>query len=162
MKHPADMSSGERVALIFVVVLVILFAIALYGYLTGAWEKTDETSVEYRLAALEKTTVLGTGPLTLNQQLAQLAEASAQTPQGDPYAGIVPDTHLLALDRAALEEAYRLRLIRLFDVWLSSNQAQDATNFVNGLKIARRGYGLAAAALAKREAEIKQLQEQQR
>jgi hypothetical protein len=153
LKPLSEFSFGHRIALTVVIILIILFAIAIYGFLTGAWEP-QESSIEYRLAALEKTTMLGTGPLTLNQQLERLAQASAQT-QPDPYAGIVPDTHLLALDRAALEEAYRLRLIRLFDVWLSSNQAQDATNFVNGLKIARRGYNIAAEALAKRESEIK-------
>src|SRR6516165_8360602 len=125
----------KKVILAAVIVLVILFAVALYGFLTGRWEDgNDESSLDFRLASGESR------PVQLSQNV---------------YEGIPPDSHLLALDRAALEEAYRMRLIRLFDVWLSSNQAQDATNFINGLKIARRGYSLATAALSKREVEIK-------
>lgn len=94
--------------------------------------------------------------VTLAQQLAQLAESGARAQQGpiDPYEGIPPDTHLLALDKRALDEAYHLRIVRLFDVWLTSTQGQDPTAFINGLRIARRGYTLAAMGIARREQEI--------
>lgn len=41
MKPIEDMSLGERAALTFVIVLIILFALALFGYLTGAWDNAD-------------------------------------------------------------------------------------------------------------------------
>src|SRR5215469_4116714 len=37
----SDMNIGQRTALTFIIVLIILFALALYGYLTGAWDKAD-------------------------------------------------------------------------------------------------------------------------
>jgi hypothetical protein len=38
-----DISLGHRVAITVVIVLVILFALALYGYLTGGWEAEAQT-----------------------------------------------------------------------------------------------------------------------
>jgi hypothetical protein len=37
-----DLSIGHRIAITFIIVLVILFALALYGYLTGGWEAEAE------------------------------------------------------------------------------------------------------------------------
>ena len=33
-----NLSLGNRVAITIVIVLAVLFALALYGYLTGAWD----------------------------------------------------------------------------------------------------------------------------
>jgi hypothetical protein len=43
MKIPAlsDLSLGQRIALTFIVVLIVLFALALIGYLTGGWDEAD-------------------------------------------------------------------------------------------------------------------------
>lgn len=153
MKRLEQMSLGHRIALTVVIVLAILFALALYGFLTGAWQDQSKVS-QFELASKERTTI---GLLTYAQSV-----ALAQGQPIDVYEGIPPDTKLLALDKQALEQAYMARLIRLFDVWLSSTQGQDPTAFQNGLRIARRGYTLAAQALAKREAEIqKQIQPQE-
>jgi len=35
------MKPGNRIAIIMIIVLAILFAVALYGYLTGAWDQAD-------------------------------------------------------------------------------------------------------------------------
>ena len=82
----------------------------------------------------------------------------------DIYENVPFDAHLLAFDKAALEEAYKERIAKLFDVWLTSTQARDATNFKNGLFIARRGYNAAAAQIARREQAYRDQvqQEQQR
>jgi len=143
MKHPADMTLGERIMLTLVIVLVMLFALALFGWVGGSWEDQSKIS-GYEIASERATTVL-----SFEQSV-----ALAQAQPVDVYADIPADTHLLALDRQALEQAYLARLIRLFDVWLSSTQGQDATNFQNGIRIARRGYNLATQALAKRAAEV--------
>jgi len=145
MKIPflEDMSLGQRIGLTVVIVLVILFALAAYGFFSGAWE--DQSKVSRFELASERQTAL----ITFGQSV-----ALAQAQPIDVYAGIPPDTKLLALDKQALEQAYTARLIRLFDVWLSSTQGQDATAFQNGLRIARRGYTLAAQGLARREQEI--------
>ena len=143
MKKFEDMSVGQRFAVTMIIVLVILFALALYGFLTGGWEDQSKVS-RFELASEQQTALL-----TFGQSV-----ALAQGQPMDVYAGIPPDTKLLALDKQALEQAYTARLIRLFDVWLSSTQGQDAAAFQNGLRIARRGYTLAAQALARREQEI--------
>jgi hypothetical protein len=38
MPRLEDLPIGKRIALTFIIVLVILFALALYGYLTGGWD----------------------------------------------------------------------------------------------------------------------------
>lgn len=38
MRRLQDMSIGHRIALTLVIVLVILFALALFGYLSGRWD----------------------------------------------------------------------------------------------------------------------------
>jgi hypothetical protein len=38
MKLYSELSVGERIALTFVIVLAILLALALFGYLTGGWD----------------------------------------------------------------------------------------------------------------------------
>ena len=143
MRSIEDLNVGNRIAITVAIVLVILFALALFGFLTGRWEDQSKSS-QFQLASEQETTLL-----TFGQSV-----ALAQNQPIDVYAGIPPDTKLLALDKQALEQAYTARLIRLFDVWLSSTQGQDPTNFQNGLRIARRGYTLAAQALARREQEI--------
>ena len=143
MRSIEDLNVGNRIAITVAIVLVILFALALFGFLTGRWEDQSKSS-QFQLASEQETTLL-----TFGQSV-----ALAQNQPIDVYAGIPPDTKLLALDKQALEQAYTARLIRLFDVWLSSTQGQDATAFQNGLRIARRGYTLAAQALARREQEI--------
>jgi len=143
MKPLENVSVGMRFIIVMGIALGILFAVALYGFLTGTWEDQSKYS-QFQLASEQDTALI-----TFGQSV-----ALAQGQPMDVYAGIPPDTKLLALDKAALEAAYTARLIRLFDVWLSSTQGQDPTNFQNGLRIARRGYTLAAQALAKRETEI--------
>jgi hypothetical protein len=112
--------------------LVVAFGAAWGLAMCGA-----EPSVEYQIAASESRSVtLGEGP--------------------DAYAGIPPDSHLLALDKQALEQAYLQRLVRLFDVYLTSTGATDATNFINGLRIARKGYNNASAQILRREREVEE------
>src|SRR5262245_53393554 len=145
-----DASIGKRFIITMIIVLAILFALALYGFLTGGWQDQSKVS-RFELASKNATTI---GLITYAQSV-----ALAQGQPIDVYVDIPPDTRLLALDKQALDQAYLARVIRLFDIWLSSTQGQDATAFQNGLRIARRGYDLASEALAKREAEIqKQIQ----
>jgi len=68
----------------------------------------------------------------------------------DPYEGMPLDAHLLELDREALETAYKERLVKLFDNYLTHGTS-NAAYFINGLRIARRGYNNAAAAIKRRE-----------
>jgi len=49
MKRLEDMSIGHRIALTFCIVLAALFALALFGYLTGAWDKADAQQAEQQL-----------------------------------------------------------------------------------------------------------------
>ena len=138
------MNIGSRIAITMAIVLAILFAIAFIGWYTGGWQDQSKYS-QFELASKQETTLLS---------FAQ-SVALAQGQPIDIYADIPPDTKLLALDKQALEQAYLARVIRLFDVWLTTSaQGQDATQFQNGLRLARRGYTLAADALTKREHDI--------
>lgn len=114
MKNPQDMTLGQRIMLTFVIVLIILFALALFGWTTGRW---DEAPAETNL---------------------------------NLYGNIPVSNPLLQIDRLALDEAYHAQLIKLWTVWLSTG-AGDPTHFRNGLANARRAYGMAAEAIAKRE-----------
>jgi hypothetical protein len=83
----------------------------------------------------------------------------AQQPKEPPplYENIPFDAGLLGLDRRALDEAYHEQLLKLFGVWLSSGAPEDAKNFKNGLRIARRAYGQARDQIRKREAQLNEL-----
>jgi len=78
-----------------------------------------------------------------------------QVPPAPPlYQGIPYDPSLLALDRRALEEAYHQQMIKLFLVWLQAGAPDDATQFKNGLRIARKAYGAAREQIRKREEQL--------
>jgi len=55
MKPLEDMSFAQRFALTVVICLAILFALALFGYLTGAWDEVQAQSLQpERLSQHEK------------------------------------------------------------------------------------------------------------
>jgi len=81
------------------------------------------------------------------------AVGQAITSPPQVYQGIPFDSHLLRLDRRALEEAYHQQLIFLFTVCLKDG-CKDVTFFQNGLRNARRFYGEAAKQIAAREKEL--------
>jgi hypothetical protein len=70
------------------------------------------------------------------------------------YRGVPLDASLLRLDKRALDEAYHAQMLKLFGVWLASGAPDEATNFINGLRIARRAYTQAAVQIARRETEL--------
>lgn len=113
-----ELSLGHRIALTVIVVLIVLFAFAIAGFLSGRWE------------------------------------AGAQQEQ-QLYQGIPLDAHLLPKDRAALEEAYKQHLIRLWNVWLTDG-ARESSRIKTGLKIARQAYHQATQELDKREQQLQQ------
>ena len=78
--------------------------------------------------------------------------SASESQSGPPqlYEGVPFDAHLLALDRRALDEAYHLQLLNLFNIWLRQ-QAIDARQITAGLQLARRAYNQAAGQIAKRE-----------
>lgn len=45
MKSYSELSLGERIAVTFFIVIVLLFALALFGYLTGGWEDAQAKDV---------------------------------------------------------------------------------------------------------------------
>ena len=83
----------------------------------------------------------------------QLSAVNSTYTRTDLYAGIPLDAHLLEQDKIALADAYRAQIQLLWQTWLKG-QAGDPQYFANGLKIARRAYGQAAAQITKREQEL--------
>jgi hypothetical protein len=62
MKRLEDMTFGQRAALTVVICLVILFALALFGYLTGGWDEADAapfdaSPYDARIAEIEREAV---------------------------------------------------------------------------------------------------------
>ena len=91
------------------------------------------------------------------------AAAQQRNPTDAPilYEGLQLDPILLALDKKALDEAYHDQLLKLISVWLSTGNVDDARNFRNGLRNARRAYDILRNAIAAREKQIIELDRQQ-
>ena len=111
MKPLEDMSLGQRVAITVVIVLAILFALALIGYLTGRWDTAD----------------------------------AQQTLLSSKF-----DARLIALDKEALDEAYKSRVLHLFEVWMKDETGQPGRATV-GVRQARRAYIEAMTKVEERE-----------
>jgi len=112
MKRFSDLSLGNKIAVTFVIVLALLFALALYGYLTGAWER-DDASGEVMSFALSSAE---TRPFRLHK------EANAQEPELCMNAEMrekVRDIMLVALD-----EALKTHIENVFIVWLRDDAGQ--------------------------------------
>jgi len=104
------MSLGQRVAITVAIVLAILFALALIGYLTGRWDS-----------------------------------AEGQTLPPSKF-----DARLIALDKEALDEAYKSRVLHLFEVWMKDETGQPGRASV-GVRQARRAYIEAMTKVEQRE-----------
>jgi len=78
------------------------------------------------------------------------------------YEGILFDATLLALDKRALDEAYHERILKLFEVWLSSGAPPDAQNFKTGLRITRRAYAQARDQIETREKKLNAIDQGQK
>jgi hypothetical protein len=63
------------------------------------------------------------------------------------------DSRLIELDKQALDEAYRDRIMHLFVVWMRDEQGQPGRALI-GVQQARRAYILATMAIEKREREL--------
>lgn len=50
MRLYSELSLGERIAVTFLIVLVILFALALFGYLGGRWEDASAAPASKQIA----------------------------------------------------------------------------------------------------------------
>jgi hypothetical protein len=112
MSKLEDLSIGHRIAITVIIVLAILFALALYGYLTGGWE------------------------------------AEAQTLPPSKF-----DKRIAELDREAIDEAYKEKIMALFNTWLS-DPSEQPSRAVKGAQNARRAYIGAMQAIERKEAEL--------
>ena len=135
MKLLEEMSIGERIALTIVIVLVILFAMALAGWLTGGWDQVSSED----------------GPLFEVQSDTYKKYTLTQEPL---YPDDIPlDGKLLALDKRALDEAYHQQLLLLWSVFLKEG-GKDSSRMNNGLRIARSAYAVAQERIEAREKEL--------
>src|SRR5215471_1858139 len=93
------MSLGHRIAITFCIVLGLLFALALYGFLTGAW---TEAQGKERKAPPPETVI------------------AALEPPLDPK----HERKLLDLDRGAIEQAYYDQIRHVFEIWMKDDTDQ--------------------------------------
>jgi hypothetical protein len=71
------------------------------------------------------------------------------------------DDHLLALDKEAVDNAYRDQIEHLIAIWFKDDSGQPG-RAINGVHIARKRYIDMQAALEKREADLNKLKALQR
>ena len=122
------------------------------------------SSIVYRiLLAIAIVVAVWLVLLGISKLIGENAAAQQRNPGEPPilYEGLQLDPILLALDKRALDEAYHDQLLKLFGVWLSSGSIDEARNFRNGLRNARRGYSLAREAITAREKQIIDLDRKQ-
>ena len=50
----ADLSIGQRIILTFIIVLVILFAFALAGWITGGWDEAPAAPASFEISAFDQ------------------------------------------------------------------------------------------------------------
>jgi hypothetical protein len=105
------MTFAQRFLLTLIIILVILFALAAFGYFTGRWGD----------------------------------DAEAQTVPPSKY-----DKRIAELDREAIDEAYKEKIIALFNTWLS-DPSEQPSRAVRGAQNARRAYIGAMIEIEKRE-----------
>jgi hypothetical protein len=104
MRDLNDMRLGERAAITFAIVLTILAALALFGYLTGGWN----------------------------------VEAATEPP---PRATSKYDDHIDALERQALDDAFKKYIGQLYNIWVTDNyQPKIPPRATTGARNARDAY----------------------
>jgi hypothetical protein len=125
------MTVGQRFLLTLFIVLVILLALAAYGYFTGAWEDDENNAHVYGLA-------------------------SAEPAQAQPaYVVTKYEPRLLELEREAIEEAFKQKITSLWIVWMSDERGQP-TRAITGATQARKAFIASMQQIERREEEYKQ------
>jgi len=110
MKLLEDMSIGHRVALTMIIVLIILFALAAYGFFSGAWDQAEG---------------------------AQGPRLQSAIP-GEPAS--TWDSRMFALDREALDDAYKEHVKHLFLTILRAGDPGAGERAIVGAKNMRKYY----------------------
>lgn len=114
-----NLTIGQRVALAIVVVLACLFALAVFGFLTGGWDDADA------------------------------APSSLPVPPISKY-----EKELIALDRAAISEAYQSQINHVFLIWAKDENGQPQRALI-GAKQARSMYERSMDAIHDREQRLR-------
>jgi hypothetical protein len=95
----ANLSFAQRFALTLVIVLAIIFALALFGYLTGNWNEDDAARPGYGLA-------------------------SAETRAIEPCMDVETREKVRELMMEAIAEAFKEHIHRMYGVWMKDEQGQ--------------------------------------
>ena len=111
------LSIGHRIAISVIAVLAVLFALALYGFLTGAWEDDDEHSGRGFMMAGAET----------RPELCMDSETRER---------------VRSLMLVALDEALKTKVEELFAVWLRDSTGQP-DRAAKGMGSALRAYSQA-------------------
>jgi hypothetical protein len=123
---------GRRIALTMIIVIVILFALAFIGWISGGWEVDAQAQAQIGGKA---------------DQFGPLPPKGTFVGRDTPW-----DLHMLELDRKALDEAYVNQLMHLFSVWMKDDSGQP-DRAITGARQARRAYILVMDEITKRELE---------
>lgn len=108
-----DISLGHRIALSFIIVLVLLLALALYGWMTGSWNEEEMTG-GYRMASAE------------SQPVELMPCMDEQT--REQIRGVMIE---------ALDDALKEHVKHVFEIWLRDDRGQPGrarTGVLQGIK----------------------------
>jgi hypothetical protein len=126
MKPPDQVPLLHRAILAFVIIVIVLFILALIGWLSGGWEEAG----------------------------AREEHPYIEEPPVSKY-----EDHLLALDREALDKAYRDHIGLVFGVWMKGPTDPDSPRRAGaGARNARAGYERSMEAIERRERKLQNKQ----
>jgi hypothetical protein len=121
MKPPDQVPLLHRAILAFVIIVLVLFILALIGWLSGGWE-----------------------------------EAAARTAIDEPPVSKYEE-HLLAMDREALDKAYKDHIGLVFGVWMKGPTDPESPRRAGaGARNARQGYDISMERIEARERKLKE------
>lgn len=109
MRNLEDVPLKYRVVITAGIVLVILLALALFGYLTDRWDAQAQTILQPGQTELQ--------PLALSKY----------------------EQHIIELDRAAVDDAYKNQITHLFQTWMKDESGQPK-RAETGARQARTAY----------------------
>jgi len=114
-----ELTIGHRIAITMGIVMVILFALALFGFLTGGWDQAE-------------------GAYQIQSAI-----------PGQPAS--TWDDRMFALDRDAVDEAYKDHLKKLFGVMLTAGDVHASERAIHGAMNMRKIYVQIMENIDKRE-----------
>jgi hypothetical protein len=113
----ANLSRGNRIAIVVVAIMAVLLALALYGYLSGGWDNDEHSGLDFMLASTQSR-----------------AETAPPCVADD-----ATRERIRVIMTDALDDALHDQIKHLFGVWMKDDRGQPERARVGAYQ-AIRGY----------------------